>query len=571
MNRRFARACLVGALVAGLVFAWILFVGRAELADQRPAGDFYDAQARALFDGQWDLPPEVLSIEAFEVDGRSYTYFGPVPALLRMPVLAVTDSLDGRLTQLSMLGAFGVVMLGVSQLSWRVRLLVRGEALVHRREAVITALFVFGVGAGSVATYLASQAVVYHEAILWGIAWSLLAFHALLGFLARPGRRALAWTSLFVSLAVLTRASVGVGPLAALAAVVGVVAIARFRGQDDRVPGLVRWATPGVVRRPPARLVGAAVIALLVPVGLYAGVNQAKFGEPIRLPLEKQVFSEVDPARQAALADNDGSLFGLRFVPTTALQAVRPDALSFQRYAPWVSFPRSAPDVIGGATFDTLDESSSATATMPLLVVLGVLGSVVVVRGRPSEDDVGVGVLRLPVLGALVGFAATLTIAFVAHRYLGDALPLLLLTSLAGLHTCGRRFGGPRTAGAVAVGVAFLLLGTWGVLANVALALDYQRVIAPVDPELRYDFVGFQAALPAEPRVRFTTALSDNGQRGDMTVVGDCDALLWSDGHQWYLLEGDPDALDEVPVFDETRVVTVGARPGADLCHRLIS
>ena len=91
MDRRFRAACLVGALAATVVFGWVLFLGRVGLADERPAGDFYDAQARALFDGRWDLPPEVLSIEAFVVDGKTYTYFGPVPAILRMPVLAVTD------------------------------------------------------------------------------------------------------------------------------------------------------------------------------------------------------------------------------------------------------------------------------------------------------------------------------------------------------------------------------------------------------------------------------------------------------------------------------------------------
>ena len=29
--------------------------------------------------------------------GRTFTYFGPVPALLRIPIVAVTDAFDGRL------------------------------------------------------------------------------------------------------------------------------------------------------------------------------------------------------------------------------------------------------------------------------------------------------------------------------------------------------------------------------------------------------------------------------------------------------------------------------------------
>ena len=42
------------------------------------------------------MPESVLGIEGYEHDGNSYMYFGPAPALLRLPAAAVTDSLDGR-------------------------------------------------------------------------------------------------------------------------------------------------------------------------------------------------------------------------------------------------------------------------------------------------------------------------------------------------------------------------------------------------------------------------------------------------------------------------------------------
>lgn len=564
LNRRFARACVAGALAAALVFAWVLFLGRAELAPPRPAADFYDAQARALFHGRWDVPPEVLSIEAFEVDGRTYMYFGPVPALLRMPILAVTDALDGRLTQLSMLVAFAVTMLGVTRLSWRIRTFVRGDAAVHRREAVVTALFTFGAGAGTVVLYLGSQAVVYHEAILWGIAWALLAYDALIGFLVHPRVRTLAWASGFATLAFLTRASVGAGPVVALGLAVVAVAVARLAGDETRVPALVRAVAPGVEVRPATRLVGVGIVAVLVPLVLYAGVNLVKFGELYRLPLERQVFSDLDPARQAALADNDGSLFGLKFVPTTLWQAVRPDAIELQRAAPWITFPRAPADVIGDVTFDTLDESSSVTATMPLLVVLGVVGAVVVVRARPVRDA-EVAALRLPVLGGVAGLGATLTIAFVAHRYLGDAFPPLLLLALAGLHACGRRFAGDLRPAVVATGVAFLVLGAWGVAANLGLAVEYQRLIAPTGLDTRYDFVAFQVDAPGDPPVVRTDEVPDVAARGTLLVLGDCDALFYSDGHLWYLLEGAPDR----EVLEGRPVVIEGARRDPELCHQL--
>ena len=91
----------------------------------------------------------------------------------------------------------------------------------------------------------------------------------------------------------------GAGPVAALGLAVLVVAVGRFTGDDARVPSLVRAAVPGLVSRPATRLVLLGVVAVLVPVGLYVAVNEVKFGELYRLPLERQVFSDIDPARQA--------------------------------------------------------------------------------------------------------------------------------------------------------------------------------------------------------------------------------------------------------------------------------
>src|SRR5690606_32556036 len=125
-----------------LLFAYVLLVGRSELT-AAPTGDFYDLQVRAWFDGRWDIPPvrdddgrvrtdalgnpiTPLSIEAIVVDGRAYLYYGPVPSLLRVPVLAATDALDGETTQPAMAAAFLVAMAGVTVLHWRIRALVRG-------------------------------------------------------------------------------------------------------------------------------------------------------------------------------------------------------------------------------------------------------------------------------------------------------------------------------------------------------------------------------------------------------------------------------------------------------------
>ena len=56
--RRFHRAGLAGGLVAMFVLTWLATRGFSTLFDEVPLGDFYDAQARSLFHGRWDMPAD---------------------------------------------------------------------------------------------------------------------------------------------------------------------------------------------------------------------------------------------------------------------------------------------------------------------------------------------------------------------------------------------------------------------------------------------------------------------------------------------------------------------------------
>src|SRR5215218_6915694 len=125
-RRRFRRAALIGGLLAVPVFFWMVNAGQLNPFHAERFGNFYDIQAHSLLDLHWNVPAKQVAFEGFLIDGKTYLYFGPVPALLRLPVVAITDSLDGRLTQISMLAAFAVAIVFVTRLSWRIRGLVRG-------------------------------------------------------------------------------------------------------------------------------------------------------------------------------------------------------------------------------------------------------------------------------------------------------------------------------------------------------------------------------------------------------------------------------------------------------------
>lgn len=531
------RVVWIAGLSAGVLFLLVLLGGHWTLLGRDPLGGFYDLQAHSFADLRWDVAAGPLGIEAFLIDGKAYTYYGPWPAVLRLPVALFTHALDGRLTQISMLLAFGVALVFTVRLTNRVRVLVSPHDPVTRTERWAVATFVFVVGAGSVFLFLASRAFVYHEAELWGAALAIGAFEFIVAYATTPGRRNLLIASGLASLAFLTRGSVGAGPVAAL----GLLLLASFWGPTRRFVGL-----PGR-----ARGLGTWVplgIAVAVPIAMYAGVNFAKFGTFFSLPLDQQYFSQINAARQAALDANGGSLFGLRFAPTTIVQFFRPDALRLDSLFPWIGFPPRA-HVFGGATFDTLDVSSSVPSSMPALTILAIIGLVGTAR-PPATDGPTLRVLRAPVLGAIAGSFVTLTIAFVAHRYLSDFMPLLVLLGAAGVHLLlrwartRRRVGGTRAVRLVGAGIAAVVVVS--VAVNLGLAVLYQRKLNPGVPESELaSFLRFQYDLHdrfpgGEPPgiVRGGDRLPvDPPRAGTLYVVGDCDGLYFSVGYDWRALE----------------------------------
>lgn len=528
------RPARLGALLATVVFVLVLFAGHASLLQRAPtASRFFDAQAHSLLSGRWDVPQDTLEIEGFVVDGRTYEYFGPFPALIRLPVAAVTTSLDGRLGQLSMILAFVVAMAGTIRLLVQVRPLVRGAAPVTRGERWASGGLVFTVGAGSVLVFLASRSWAYHESELWGAALAIVAFSWILTYVTDPSRRALGLGATFTLLALLARGSVGVGPLAAL----GLVFVAKLFGWSRRLGGLPD-------ERPRARPQAALAAAIAAPVAIYAYVNYSKFGTLFSLPFDAQRSSRLFRFNREVLAANHGSMFNLALLPTGLRQYVASRPLGPMALFPWIQFP-PAPHTVGDVTIQWTP-ASGFPAAMPLLTVLAIVGLVAIIRPdrilRPSA-----AALRLPVIAAAVATVPTLAYAYVAQRYLSDFMPLAVLLAVAGLHRALRWSGATtrrslRTVAATGV----VVLGVLSLWFNVGLGVLYGRVLD--DSISRHDrtaFVSFQYALaehlpggPA-PRLERGTRLPA-AQPNTLFAFPDCAALYWSDGESWSLLESGP-------------------------------
>ena len=507
-GRRYARGFAVGALLAGLVFAWMVTDGTFDPGHRVPfSGNFYDVQAHQILAGNLSMPRDVLSIEGYEHDGNWYMYFGPAPALLRLPTAAVTDSLDGRTGVASMLFAFTVLMVAFGHISWRLRRWVRGGPLggdpagtdaaasdgasdaafdaageeagdsrVDALDEALAGVTAFVLGAGTTAVFLGVGAYVYHEAILWGVALSFAAFAAILAWIETTRPRLLLAAGVLTLLALSSRLAVGIAPAATLLLLAVVFAIARIWPRARRLTGHLGLDEQGIAWR----TVGWLAAAAAVPLGVYALVNLAKFGTLFSVPYDHQAANALVPGRRAMLASNGGTLVNVKALPTNLWQYLRPDAFRLRGTWPWVRLPSWRPHVFGGLRYDMLDHTSSVTAAMPVLVVLAITGVVAVFRaaaratGRRATATLRS--LAVPVSGAAGAAVPTLVFVYITERYTADFLPVLVLPALGGFAVFLRwaRAPGSRRGRVVAASVGLGALALWSCVANVSIARDYQ-------------------------------------------------------------------------------------------------
>jgi hypothetical protein len=568
-QRRGLRAAWAAAAAPVLVaFGWLLMAGTWSPLQRRFFDDFFDAQARAFLAGRWDVPRDVVAFEGFDIGGKTYIYFGPWPALLRMPLLAVTDRFDGRLTTVSMALAMVVFAVAAYRLNLAVREIVRGGAGVTRGEIVATAGLAVAVLAGP-PLWLASAAVVYHEAILWGLALTLATLDAAARWILRPTPRRLAAVAVLGTLAVSSRQTLGLGVIAGLAAVGLVAAAAGLRRRAghsvDPLPGV----RPGGV----LLVCGVLVIVAAVP-------NLARFGDPLGPPIERQIASSTFDDRQAFLEANGDSWFGPQFAPTTLLQYARPDAFDLRASFPWLDFPAGGPTVVGDVTFDDLEWSSSVPVTMPVLVVLAIPGTAWLVRVARRRYGPGVGLLLLWV-GTGAGAAGAISIGYIAHRYLADLMPLVLVPALVGFHALVGRQPAARRAWRGAAATALVVVVAAGVWANAALAIEAQRERGKfVTDDARAQLFRWRADLPGgRPPVVTVDAESERlpeAADGTLAVVADCGGFYVRVGETWWGVDRGPgagvydvavdlDALRALDAGERAPLVTFGRGPNASV------
>lgn len=515
------RASRIGVGIAVLVF-WLLATWFQPWNLFQKGGytsDFYDIQASALMHGRLDVGLEKTGIEAFAVDGKYQLYFGIAPSIMRLPLSGLFTGLQGRLALVSQLLACAVLGLATARLLRRL--------LTSFPNPPPFSSYWFGLIAGGavLATpiiYLSSRTAVYHEAELWGAAAGLAGIDAVLRWWRDPTKNHLVWATAIAVFALSCRPTTGAAPTVAL----GLFALIMLWRRQKQVI----WV----------------LAATALPLLVFALVNWLRFGTLFGVPFDKQVFSEFDPYRQAMLADNNNSFFGLKFLPTNLVHYFSPTSIGFQRLFPFVDWGKPA-TVIGDVTFDTVDRSSSFLLCAPIWFGLGVIGFWWSIAKDKSREW-----LVLIVASALPLFS-TLTIAYVAQRYLSDFVPLFIVMALPGFLIFFRWLATQqktiRRIGLAVFGV-IAFLGFW---IQIGLTLQARAFEYANDRLAGEQFASFQYGLDdlffggAPPRVLLVDGPelpavvrppdTNDIVYGTMSIVGACDGLYRFDGFAWSPIE----------------------------------
>ncbi len=510
-KNRFTVAVLIGSLVVSVPYLWILcdlWTQKTTALRSVPPDDFYELQARAMFAGHLYVPNGSLGIEGFLHDGRTYTYFGLWPSIIRMPILLLTHSFDGSLTGLSLLAAWLLTGLFSALFIWRVRVLIRGDAIVSRAEAASYGALVATVLGGSVLVFLAAFPSTYDEDFAWSVALVVGSLFTLLGMMERPTTKGAVASGLLILAANLNRTPTGYACVIAAFLVAGWFALGKG-GKDQR-----RWAW----------WIGlGGLIALLVS----CAVTYAKFGLPFGLPMADQVWTQINAHRRYFLAANGGKAFSLRFIPSTVWAYMDPGAIRFSSLFPFIAMPPTPAHAVGNVVLDQTYATPSFTATSPLLFLLGCWGLVTAFRPRGIGN---VRLTRLILVGAAAATAGVLVWGYIAYRYVSDLMPFLIVASAIGLIDIWRRLEGKSHLLRRSVLGLVTALALFGIAANVAVAATPSTWFDQVQVA---NFVAQQEDFT--PGALAATVVRGNvlpyyAPAGTLFIAGNCNALYRSNG-----------------------------------------
>jgi hypothetical protein len=159
-------------LTMGVILWIVTMTGGRQIFVKEVLGEAYDSQAEHFLHGDPGVGVEAIRHEAMIVDGKVRMYFGPFPALFRIPLNFMYPPGRGMWSRISGFCAGTIALFAFAGL---VAENLHRSLLSRRARNWLGYGCVIGFVFASPLLFLIGNLSIYNESIIWGLAWSLAA------------------------------------------------------------------------------------------------------------------------------------------------------------------------------------------------------------------------------------------------------------------------------------------------------------------------------------------------------------------------------------------------------------
>lgn len=151
------------------IYIYIITDGDMNLFRNEALGCTYTSMLDKLKRWEFDVDPACISNEAFIINGKTYTYFGVFPALLRGFIELFFERNGTDWSRIStLIGVIAVVFFSFATYC-KINSQVQNS---EQRYFIYKILFLFIIAFSSPLQLLLSSSYLFHETLSWGMAWS---------------------------------------------------------------------------------------------------------------------------------------------------------------------------------------------------------------------------------------------------------------------------------------------------------------------------------------------------------------------------------------------------------------
>jgi hypothetical protein len=447
-------AALWVVLLAGIAtYQWVLISNAdGQLFAPEVLDGTFNSMLLHLLHGSVEVSRSAIGFESFTREGRTYAYFGIVPALMRLPALPfASDPEHMHLARLSCVAG----ATALAGLTLRTLLEAHRSLPPAQRSPALVLCAAAATALGGPQLFVANAGYVYNEPAIWGAVLvassTLIVVRAVLANRFLSGRE-LCWFGGLAGLAINTRATSGVDIGTGFGLILMYGVTMRLRG-GTAYPS---W-------RATALATAFAATGLMIA----CVINTARFGDPLNFQdFNFQDMLHRHPHRLDMFRLHGA--FNLARMPTSLLY-----------FTTGLTFVLKYSGPLGGWLGDMYDgiegPPTSPLLTNPLWTVMAIIGLVPALRRS---------VLTAAALaGHVVAALFLLCLMYLALRYRLDLNGLLVLPAVFGMIGASRWLSGARHRTRTIVTAGIIAVSVLGVIAAlyVLLMAKIMNFAAPVE------------------------------------------------------------------------------------------